>query len=379
MNKFAKMITAASILLLGACAGGSGTPAEPSPELHTYNNISWDAGFDTIFTYQEATETKEVFDARFSEAVSLFTYYNNLFDIYNEYDGMNNLYTVNANAGKEAIKVDPDLIEMLEKARDFYSLSGGKFDITIGSLLSIWHEYRTEGIDLNTEGKPAPVPEYDALSAAMQHSGWDCVEINKEESTVFITDPEVSLDVGGIAKGFAVEKIARKLSEQGAVHGAVNAGGNTRTLGQKYNGQAWRIGIQNPEGDGSLLVVQQEGACSFVTSGDYERFYIGEDGKSYHHIIDSSTLYPADYFRSVSILTPDSADADALSTTLFTMSYEDGIKLIEAYKKQHPGTMLEVIWLLDPDREVNTELQRETHGLKAVWTQGLSDKIIWSD
>lgn len=379
MNKLVKTVLAASVLLAGACSAGNQKPSDPAADLHTYNNISWDAGFDTIFTYQEATETKEIFDARFSEAVSLFTYYNNLFDIYNEYDGMNNLYTVNKKAGIEPVKTDPDLIEMLKKARDFYDLSGGKFDITIGNLLSVWHEYRTAGIDLNTEGKPAPVPSYEELSAAMQHSGWDAVEINEADSTVFITDPEVSIDVGGIAKGFAVEKIAQKLASEGAVHGAVNAGGNTRTLGQKYNGQAWRIGIQNPEGDGSLLVVQQEGACSFVTSGDYERFYIGEDGNSYHHIVDSSTLYPADFFRSVSILTPDSADADALSTALFTMSYEDGMKLIADYRQQHPGTMLEVIWLLNADDEISTDLQRVTHGLKAVWTEGLTDKIIWSD
>ncbi len=370
----------ASVLMLGAagCSGDAGGQEQPVPELHNYNNLSLDAGFDTVFTYQEATETKEIFDAHFQQAVSLFTYYNNLFDIYNSYEGMNNLYTINENAGTAPVKVDPDLIEMLVLARDYYELSGGKFDVTIGSLLKVWHEYRDAGIETNLAGELAALPELSELQEASEHKGWEYVEINEEENTVFITDPDVSLDVGGIAKGFATEKIARKLNELGIRNGAVNAGGNTRTLGQKYNGQEWRIGIQNPDAEGSLIIVKQNGACSFVTSGDYERYFVGTDGVKYHHIIDPDTMYPASYFRSVSIITPDSAAADALSTTLFTLSFEDGMKLVEDYRKTY-GTSLEVIWIMSPENAPDTQYCRKAGSYMVAYTSGLEDSLIWNN
>lgn len=370
----------ASVLMLGAagCSGDAGRQEQPVPELHNYNNLSLDAGFDTVFTYQEATETKEIFDAHFQQAVSLFTYYNNLFDIYNNYEGMNNLYTINENAGTAPVKVDPDLIEMLVQARDYYELSGGKFDITIGSLLKVWHEYRDAGIETNLAGELAALPELSELQEASEHKGWEYVEINEEENTVFITEPDISLDVGGIAKGFATEKIARKLNELGIRNGAVNAGGNTRTLGQKYNGQEWRIGIQNPDAEGSLIIVKQNGACSFVTSGDYERYFVGTDGVKYHHIIDPDTMYPASYFRSVSIITPDSAAADALSTTLFTLSFEDGMKLVEDYRKTY-GTSLEVIWIMSPENAPDTQYCRKAGSYMVAYTSGLEDSLIWNN
>ncbi len=363
-------------LLLSGCA-----PAQPSPaekDLHTYSNIAPDAGFDTILSYQEAVEDKADFDARFSEAVSLFTYYNDLFDIYHEYDKINNLYTVNQNAGIAPVKVSGDIIDMLKKAKSFYEISDGKFDVTMGRMLAVWHEYRTEGVEKNLAGEGAAVPDAALLSEAAARSGWDFVEIDEEESTVFITEPGISLDVGGIAKGYATEMIARKLSESGELPGAINAGGNNRTLGMKYNGQAWRVGIQDPDGEGSLLIVQQEGACSFVTSGDYERFYVGEDGRKYHHIIDPDTMYPADHFRSVSIITPDSADADALSTTLFTMTYEEGLKMIQAYKELYPGRELEVVWISDSGSAPESEYSREKNGLTILYTEGLKDRLIFN-
>ena len=378
MNKVKLLLAAALALTCAGCSAEPGQSENTAPELHNYNNLSLDAGFDTVFTYQEATETKDIFDAHFQQAVSLFTYYNNLFDIYNSYEGMNNMYTINENAGVQTVKVDPDLIEMLIEARDYYERSGGKFDITIGSLLKVWHEYRDAGIEINLTGEQAPLPELPELEEASSRKGWEYVEINEEENTVFITNPDVSLDVGGIAKGFATEKIAQKLNELGITNGAVNAGGNTRTLGQKYNGQEWRIGIQNPDAEGSLIIVKQNGACSFVTSGDYERYFVGTDGVKYHHIIDPDTMYPASYFRSVSIITPDSAAADALSTTLFTMSYEDGMKLVEDYRNTY-NVSLEVIWIMSPDKAPDTEHCRKAGNLMVAYTPGLEDSLIWNN
>jgi len=299
------------------------------------------------------------------------------FDIYNTYDGMNNLKTVNDNAGKEAVEVDPELIELLLKAKEFYELSDGEFDVTMGDLLNIWHIYREDGIEKNTNGEYGQVPDTEALAEAEKHRGFEYVEIDEENNTVYITDEDVRIDVGGIAKGFATEKVAEALEDAGVEHAAINAGGNNRTLGDKVDGSTWNVGIQNPDGEGSLLVVHRFGSYSFVTSGDYERYYYADEDTKYHHIIDPDTLFPADHFRSVTVITEDSGDADCLSTALFTMDFEEGNRLIEACRNANPNAHLEVIWIMDEDIEADTEYQFTLGGYRIAYTEGLEGEITW--
>lgn len=322
---------------------------------------------------------QDEFDSVFTEASNDFSYYNKLFDIYNDYEGINNIKTINDNAGIQPVEVDPVIIEMLQEAKYFYDLSNGEFDITIGALLKVWHNYREEGINLNTEGKKGNIPTEEELEEASTHKGWEHVQIDEENNTVYIDDSSISLDVGGIAKGFSTEKIAQSLASEGIITGAINAGGNNRTLGTKYDGSNWRVGIQNPNGSDSILVVNMDGKCSFVTSGDYERYYVATDGNSYHHIVDPETLYPAKYFHSVSIITEDSGVADCLSTTLFTLSYKDGLKVLAAYKKDHPDTFLEAIWIMDEDTEIDTEYKHVTDNQLIVYSEGLEGKLTWVD
>ncbi|MBR5121407.1 MAG: FAD:protein FMN transferase, partial [Oscillospiraceae bacterium] len=158
--------------------------------------------------------------------------------------------------------------------------------------------------------------------------------------TVYISDSMASLDVGAVAKGYAVVKVVEKLKLMGADSVALNAGGNIATIGTKPNGELWTTGITNPDKASfeSLACRVKIGEISLVTSGDYERYFVSGD-KNYHHIIDPDTLMPADYFASVSIFTKDSALADALSTALFCMPYEDGLKLIEDIKN------VDVLWI----------------------------------
>lgn len=370
--------TLVCLTLLSGCA--SGTSASPSAsaedEVKNYSNASIDDGFDTVIQFQETT-TKEIFDSHFNDALSLFRRYNDLFDIYNTYDGMNNLKTINDNAGIQPVEVDPEIISLLQEAKEYYDLSGGEFDITIGSVLNIWHNYREDGITKNEAGEKGDLPSDEELQDAAKHTGWDYVEIDAENSTVYITDPDVSLDVGGIAKGYATEKIAQALEQEGVEHGALNAGGNTRTIGEKYNGTPWNIGIQNPGGSGSLLAVAQSGTMSFVTSGDYERYYIASDGRSYCHIIDPESLYPATRYHSVTIITPDSSAADCLSTTLFTLSFEEGNKVLEEYRSAHPDTTIEAIWIMDKDKAVDSEYSHETGDYYIAYTAGLEGAITW--
>ena len=369
----AKLILALS--LLAGCAPGPSPGNDKLPG--RYSAVTTEAGFDTVVTMQEWVSSEEEFTRHFSLVQEKLRHYNDLFDIYNNYEGLNNLRTTNENAGIAPVETSPEVIEMLLQAREFHELSDGRFDVTMGALLQVWHNYRDRGIELNLGGTKAPVPDISELQAAAAHSGWDSVIIDEENSTVFITDPEMSLDVGGIAKGFAVERAAQMLAELQPASAVINAGGNNRTLASKPDGSPWVVRIQNPDGGERMLLVELPGAFSFVTSGDYERYYIGEDGKRYHHIIDPETLYPADRYRSVTVITEDSGAADCLSTALFVMSLPDGRQLLERYCQAHPGTFCEAVWIMDAGQVPDQTEGKKTGSFFVAWTAGLDDKITF--
>ena len=276
-------------------------------------------------SYGKASEDE--FSFYVSIADELLGKYHKLFDIYYEYSGVNNIRTINKNAGKSAVVVDPELIDFLEYCKQLYTITSGKTNIMLGSVLRIWHDHRE--IASNDPAK-ATVPATSSLEAASKHAGIDLLVIDKEAGTVYITDPEASIDVGAIGKGYATEKLSQKLRALGADSIALNIGGNLRTIGSKPDGSKWTTGITNPNPLSSQSFVCRVAIAdtSLVTSGDYERFYM-VDGVKYHHIIDPVTLMPAKYFSSVSIFTDNSSLADALSTALFCMSYEDGLSLVK--------------------------------------------------
>ena len=141
----------------------------------------------------------------------------------------------------------------------------------------------------------------------------------------------LKVDVGAIGKGYATEMIAQILEEKGVDNYTLNIGGNIRTIGTKGDGTAWVAGIQNPDLTSEQTFILRVGFSdlALVTSGSYQRYYYVGDTK-YHHIIDPETLFPKDTFAAVSILTPDSGIADAVSTACFNLSIEDGMKLIES-------------------------------------------------
>ena len=345
MNKKWMPLAFCGLLMLGGCQS---RPKEP--ELTRYSNMALDAGFDTVMTLTGYTETEDQFNQYFAEMKQLFLHYNALFDVYNDYAGLNNIKTINDNAGIAPVSVDPEIIELLNTARQFYDLSEGEFDVTMGAVLKIWHTYRDEGIAQNNAGQLGQVPSVEQLQKAQACTGWDKVEINEADSTVYLNQSCASLDVGGIAKGFAAGKVQQRLIEAGLVHGTVDAGGNICTINNKPGNQDWRVGIRNPSGNGSLAIVELPGSAAFVSSGDYERFYAAEDGSVYHHIIDPQTLFPATYYHQVTIITENSGFADALSTALFTMSYQDGLALIERFRNTYPDQPIEDMWVMDPDQ-----------------------------
>ena len=365
------------VLISALLCGCSSSKATTSTKITTYSNTSLDEIFDTVYSFTEYTDSEADGKKHYKDSYDILSRCNQLFDIYNDYEGINNLKTINDNAGIQPVKVDSLIIDMLKRSKEFYDLSDGEFDVTQGALLSVWHSYREEGIALNEKNEKGKIPSEEELQAAAVHSGWDKVEINEKDSTVYITDPDVSLDVGGIAKGYAAEVAGQNAEKDGMKSGFLNVGRNIRLVGMKTDGSDWNIGIADPQGlySNGIVTITIDGPLSIVTSGDYERYYIAEDGNRYSHIIDPSTLYPATYYRSVSILTKDSGDADCLSTALFTMSIEDGKKIVEKYEKE-TGNTVKAIWVTTKDKRQDTD-DTKVGDLYVTTTDNLSGDLTW--
>lgn len=295
--------------------------------------------FSQISTY--ADESDEKIESYRVIADELLGRYHKLFDIYYEYEGINNIKTVNDNAGKSPVIVDEELIVFLEYCKELYTITNGKTNIMLGSVLKIWHNCREEASDRYGFLPEDMLPTIEALRAANEHTSIDLLVIDREASSVYIPDPLASIDVGAIAKGYAVDRLYERLVKEGADHAVLNIGGNIRTIGLKPTGDRWVSGITNPnrQFDETLICRLELGESSLVTSGDYERFFfVGDD--RYHHIIDPVTLTPARYFSSVSVITEESCLADALSTALFCMSEAEGRALIESLDAD-----VNVIWV----------------------------------
>ena len=293
----------------------------------TLYNASFITLFDTVTVIKGYEETQEEFAAVAQEVFSFLEGYHKMFDIYYEYSGINNLCTVNKNAGKPVV-VDPEMLDMLDFAIEMHKKSSGKVNIAMGSVLSIWHDYREEGINHPEDAK---LPTNEELQAAYEHTDINNIKIDREASTVTLLDDKMRLDVGAVAKGYATELAARFLESKGKTGYILSVGGNVRTVGKKADGGDWRLGVENPfhtdGGDEYVCKINVPGGYSLVTSGNYQRYYT-VDGKRYHHIIDPDTLFPRDEYVLVSVLTRDSGVADSLSTALFNMSVEEGKQLL---------------------------------------------------
>lgn len=298
-------------------------------ELNKYEKSYMDI-FDTLTQITGYAKNQQDFNNIAQEIYLEFKEYHQLYDIYNEYEGINNIKTINDNAGVSPVVVDKKIIDLIEFSKQMYVLTNGQTNIAMGSVLKIWHDFRDEGLK---DPENAKLPEQSVLQDAFAHSDINKIIVDKVKSTVYIEDPDISIDVGSVGKGFAVEQVCNVAKQKGYNNILVTVGGNIKTIGDKDNkGTPWALGIQNPDKDSEneYVDVFYISNKSLVTSGSYQRFY-EVDGKRYHHIIDPDTLMPSKYFKSVSILTDDSGLADVLSTAIFCMSYEDGAKLIKSF------------------------------------------------
>lgn len=285
--------------------------------------------FDTASTIIAYDESQEKFDEHYEQFHNELERYDHLYDIYKSYDGITNLYTINKTAGIEPVKVDNDIIELLKFSKYAYELTNGKTNICFGTVLELWHNER-EIAKENPED--AKVPDEQALIEANKHTNIDDLIIDEENSTVFFNDSEMKLDVGAVAKGFAVSKVAKWANEELWTSAAISIGGNVATFGYKNDDSStlWKIGIENPDTtkDDYLLKVDITD-LSVVTSGDYQRYFT-VDGVKYCHIINPETLSSSNYMSSVSVICDSSALGDALSTGLFNMPIDEGVELVNS-------------------------------------------------
>lgn len=313
-----------------------------------YSN-SFFGTFDTVMTITAYAEGPTVFSQAFEKIQARFLELHQLYDKYYAYDGVNNVYTLNKMAAKEPVTVSEDLMSMLLFTKETQILYPGTLNIAMGSVLNIWHDYRE-----NALGDPATaaLPPLSLLQQANEHTDINKVILDVENSTVFFEDPAIQLDVGAVAKGYAAQLVAEEIPSYGLSSFILSAGGNVVIGdGPKDGRTTWAVGIQDPSGFvldpqatiDSVLVNHM----SVVTSGDYQR-YFEVDGKKYHHIIDPATLFPAEYVKQVTVVTPHSGMADFLSTVLYVLPLKQALALAEGLENT------EACWVTMDDEIVTT-------------------------
>lgn len=334
--------------------------------------VEIDGYFDTvhILSGYDANEKNfknkvEIYENEIERLHKLYTSYEN-------YEGINNIKTINDNAGKKPVVVDEDIINLIEDSIKWNKEISNKVNIGAGSTISLW-----DNISNGT------IPSEEKLKEAINCSNIDDIVINKTNNSIFLKKECMKLNVGGVAKGYAVEKIAQKLEKKGVDSFIISAGGNVKVIGQrkvenknktdlKKCREYFCIGIMPPifyndtidknnpyynKNDYIAKIVAKN--ISIVTTGNYQRyFYI--NNKIYGHIIDLEKLEPVNNFSSVTIITKNSGLADFLSTTLYLMTYEEGIKLVEKLNEKY-NEKIDVIWAFSNGNIKNTKglIERE--------------------
>lgn len=228
---------------------------------------------------------------------------------------------INRSAGMKCERVSGDTYEVLARAVEF-SRSQHLFDVTIGPLVALW----------NSRKAAYKAPEASRIKQALSLVNYTGLLLDPYEKTAGLQKIGQLIDLGGIGKGFAGDKFLEVFRKYGISSAYTNIGGNVAALGTKPDGSPWRVGIQHPRQENSLIGFVSVADKAVVTSGDYQRYFIDGSGKRYHHILDPSTGYPAESgLVSVTIVADSSTDADALSTMLFVAGMEKGLSLLERF------------------------------------------------
>ncbi len=312
-----------------------------------YSAVFFDL-FDTVTTLTGYAESQQAFDQIASEAEAELTRLHRIFDPYHRYEGVPNVCLLNQTAAQAPVQVGEELFSVLLLMREWQPRLGSSVNIAMGSVLSLWHDARTQA---DADAGSAAIPDENALREAALHTELADVTLDADARTVYYKDSLLKLDLGAVAKGYAAQRMADWLAARMPSY-LLSIGGNVCAGDPPMDGRAgWTVSIQDPahaeDADAwqyslALLCVHN---VSVVTSGDYQRYY-WVDGVRMHHIISPQTLMPAAENRSVTIICGDSAVADILSTALFILPYEqgralaDGLDGVEAVWQTASGDVL---------------------------------------
>ena len=266
----------------------------------------------TIIIYADGGQSQEIIDAAFSRIQEIS-------DIASIYDERSQISQLN----REGIIQDPseELRELISLSKEYYNISEGSFDITISPVLRLW----SEGLWKEDEDT-----QREKVKEALELVGSDMIMV--EESSIYFTKDGMSADLGGIAKGYAVDEALKIISDYGVVSALVNAGGDVGTLGSKAGGEKWIVELDDPddldgEGTGTAMLPSFEFEdMAVATSGNYYRYYDPE--KSVHHITDPHTGFSANECISATVIAEDCTRADVLATTVFVKGPREGLELI---------------------------------------------------
>lgn len=298
-------------LLAGGCAWGG--PKKYTAEFY--------GAFDTVIQITAYAESQTDFDQLVQEAQQQLTHLSQLYDIYVPYEGVQGLYQINQRAGQGPVPAAQEVIDLLVYSKQCYALTEGRVNVAMGSVLRLWHDLREQA---QSQPDKAALPPQAALEEAARHCGIDDVVVDAAQNTVELRDPALRLDVGAVAKGYAVQRVTEQLRQAGYGDFVLSAGGNVMAAGHPEGRDTWSVGIEDPRQPGELIDTVEVADEAVVTSGGYERFYTVH-GKTYHHIVDPATLYPAERMLSATVITGDSALADCLSTALFLMEPQQAL------------------------------------------------------
>ncbi|AOZ93703.1 FAD:protein FMN transferase [Paenibacillus crassostreae] len=351
-SKVVAIVVTLSLLLLGCQSGGNNTAIH----YEKYSGSFYDS-FNTLTQFVAYTKSEEEFQQYYDQAHERFIELHQFYDIYNDYEGINNIKTINDHAGIEPVKVDRAIIDLILFSKKWAEQIGSDTNIAMGSVLQIWHDYREAGID---DPMNAMLPPIEKLMMAAEHIDLDQVIVDTDNNTVYLADQQMSLNVGAVAKGYATEIVANELMAEGLLSGMISAGGNVRAIHKPLDNvrERWGVGLQNPD---KFIAVEEDNLldtifvdnASVVSSGDYQRYYV-VDGETVHHLIDPKTLMPGQYYRAVTIVTEDSGVADFLSTATFLLPFEESKALIESLED------VEAVWVM-PDGTV-----KATDGMEKI-------------
>jgi len=225
---------------------------------------------------------------------------------------------VNLRAGIAPVAASGEVLHVIEQAISYSVLSNGAFDPTIAPLVDLW----------GFHGQEYRLPDPEEIKETLKYINYLSVNIDRENSEIFLPERNMALELGGIAKGYIVDSALEVMRRKGVTSAFINAGGDIGLIGTRPDGSAWRIGVRHPVDENKVIAVIPAAGGAVVTSGNYERTF-EVDGVNYHHLLDPSSGYPANELSSATIVASTALAADALSTAVFVMGPVKGMQLIE--------------------------------------------------